>query len=202
MPAIKSIALGLGLTAALVGTALAQNPAPTPAPAAAPAAAIPGDTANPPPASTLPDVAKQVGIFVYPGKGQSPDRQRLDENQCYAWAQNQSSVDPNAPGANRDSAAAVAGAAADQATTGAGVAGAARGAAGGAVVGAIVGDAGTGAAIGAVSGAAAGRRAKRAATRNAEAQGAAHADAVNAQNKETFKKAMTVCLEGRGYSVK
>ena len=187
-------AIGLivaGLTAQILA---AQTPAPAPAAAAESTAA--------PAASTLPDVAKQVGLFVYPGKQQTPDQQRLDENQCYAWAQDQSTIDPSAAPADRDSAAAASAAKTADATQGAAVAGAARGAAGGAIIGGIAGDAGTGAAIGAVSGAVAGRRAKKAAAAQAAQQGAAQADAMNAQDAATFKKAMAVCLEGRGYSVK
>jgi hypothetical protein len=200
MPHLHTLALGL-LAGLVASPLLAQNTdsaAAAPTATAAPAAA----GAAPPAASTLPDVAKQFGLFVYPAKQQTPDQQRLDENQCYAWAQQQSSIDPNAAPVNRDSAAAASADQTAQATQGAAVGGAARGAAGGAVVGAIAGDAGKGAAIGAVAGAAGGRRAKRQAEANAANKGAAQADAMNAAQKETFKKAMSVCLEGRGYTVK
>jgi hypothetical protein len=195
MRIVKLIALSVGLAGGLAGTARAQTPAPAPASPAP-------DAAAPPAAATLPDVAKQVGIFVYPAKQQTPDQQRLDENQCYAWAQQQSTIDPSAAPVDRDSAAAASAGKTADATQGAAVGGAARGAAGGAAIGAIAGDAGKGAAIGAVSGAVAGRRAKKGAEAQAAQKGAAQADAMNAQQKETFKKAMIVCLEGRGYTVK
>ena len=95
--------------------------------------------------------AADLGLFVYPAKEQTKEQQTKDEQECYAWANEQSKVDPSAPKANSDSAAKAAQAKTDSATQGAAVGGAARGAAGGAVVGAIAGDAGTGAAIGAVA---------------------------------------------------
>jgi uncharacterized protein YcfJ len=85
-------------------------------------------------------------------------------------------------------------------TQGAAVRGAARGALAGVAIGAIAGDAGTGAAIGAAAGAIGGRRHRRHAEAHAAQQGAAQAEAQNQQAVETFKKAVAVCLEGRGYT--
>jgi len=187
------ITLGIGLIGGVAAAAQAQTPA------AAPATP---DSTQPPAAASLPDVVKQLGLFVYPAKQQTPDQQRLDENQCYAWSQQQSSIDPSAAPVNRDSAAAASAGKTADATQGAAVAGAARGAAGGAAIGAIAGDAGKGAAIGAVTGAVAGRRAKKGAEAQAAQKGAAQADAQNAAKAETFKKGVVACLEGRGYTVK
>jgi hypothetical protein len=146
--------------------------------------------------------ASDLGLFVYPAKEQTKEQQAKDEQECYAWANEQSTIDPTAPTANSDSAAQAAQAKTDSATAGAAVGGAARGAAGGAVIGAIAGDAGEGAAIGAVTGAVAGRRARKKASQQAGAQAKQQTEAASAQKTETFKKAMSACLEGRGYTVK
>jgi hypothetical protein len=146
--------------------------------------------------------ASDLGLFVYPAKEQTKEQQAKDEQECYAWANDQSAIDPSAPKANSDSAAKVAQAKTDSATAGAAVGGAARGAAGGAVIGAIAGDAGEGAAIGAVAGAVGGRRARKQASRQAGEQAKQQTEAASAQKTETFKKAMSACLEGRGYTVK
>ncbi|HTR21610.1 MAG TPA: hypothetical protein VMH88_12215 [Gemmatimonadales bacterium] len=154
--------------------------------------------APPPPPPTL----AQIGMIIYPGKGQTKDQQALDEQECTKWAEDQTGLKLNAGKVNVDSAAQASQQKMAEATTGAAVGGAARGAAGGAIVGAIAGDAGTGAAIGAVAGAAGGRRAKKQAEAQAAQKGAQQAEAQNKQAIDTFKKAAGACLEGRGYSVK
>ena len=168
-----------------------QDPAPQ-APATQEAQAAP---AAPKPAT--------LGLFVYPGAGQDATQQGTDENECYAWALQQTGVDPTAPPKPVEPA---------EAPKGGAVKGAARGAARGAAVGAIsderhVGDegsldAGEGAAAGAVAGAARGRRAQKKAGKQAEAQAQQATKAQDTQAKDTFKKAWGACLEGRGYSVK
>ncbi|MCU0381493.1 MAG: hypothetical protein MUE58_09930, partial [Chitinophagaceae bacterium] len=55
---------------------------------------------TPPPA--LPDTAKMtynqvskgLGLYVYPSKGQSQQKQKEDEFECYKWAVSQSGIDP------------------------------------------------------------------------------------------------------------
>ena len=113
------------------------------------ASALPAQQPAQPPVTKSP--AASLGISVYPAKGQTPERQANDEQECYAWAQQQTGVDPTAK-ANTDSAAASK-AKMDSATTGAAVGGAARGAVAGVAIGAVAGDAGTGAAVGATAGA-------------------------------------------------
>jgi hypothetical protein len=164
-------------------TVLAQAP-----PAAPPAAA-------PKPAT--------LGLAVYPGGGQDAAQQGKDEGECYAWAQQQTGIDPTAPPAP---------VAAAEAPKGGAVKGAARGAAKGAAVGAVsderhVGDegsldAGEGAAAGAAVGAAKGRRAQKQAGKQAQAQATQATQTQDAAKKDTFKKSWGACLEGRGYSVK
>jgi hypothetical protein len=167
-----------------------QDPAPqaTPAPQAPTGAQA---VSAPQPASPKPAT---LGLFVYPGASQDAAKQGQDENECYAWARQQTGIDPTAPPTQ---------AAAPDAPKGGAVKGAARGAAAGAVVGEIADDdAGEGAAIGAAAGAAKGRRAQKKAAKQAEAQAKQAAQAQDAQKKDTFKKAWGACLEGRGYSVK
>lgn len=186
-------AIGLFL---IVPALAAQEPTPPPAP--------PADGSCPPgyTCATLPSRAQQMGLYVFPSAGQTKGVQLSEEQQCYDWAQQQSGIDPTKVTANTDSAAKAAGQAASSATQGAAVGGAARGAAAGALIGAAAGDAGTGAAIGAASGAVAGRRARKRASAQAEQAGANQAVAVANDKIVQFKKAMTACLEGKGYTVK
>ena len=83
------------------------------------------------------------------------------------------------------------------ATQGSAVRGAARGAAGGALIGGIAGDAGKGAAIGAATGAVVNRSRARRAQDQAESSAAATGAQI-----DNFKKAFSVCLEGKKYLVK
>jgi hypothetical protein len=182
----------------------APSPAVQPAPAAADQAAPPAaDQAAPPAAQpSAPAPSASLGLYVFPAKSQTPAQQNQDEQACYAWAKDQSGIDPAAVKANPDSAKKAAGAQADSATAGAGIKGAARGAAGGAVVGGIAGDAGTGAGVGAVVGVAKGRKAKKQAKKQAEQQAVEQANAQAAGTTETFKKAFSACIEGKGYTIK
>jgi hypothetical protein len=144
-----------------------------------------------------------LGLFVYPGTGQDATQQGKDEGECYAWAQQQTGIDPTAPPKPAEKV---------EAPKGGAVKGAARGAARGAAVGAAGDDeyrrdegnldAGEGAAAGAAAGAVRGRRAQKKAAKQAEAKAQQAAQAQDAGAKDTFKKAWGACLEGRGYSVK
>jgi hypothetical protein len=152
-----------------------------------PPAAAQAPTPNLSPAST-------VGLYVYPQKKQAPEQQAKDENECYASAKQQSGVDPTAAPAAAEKPATQA--------KGATAKGAAGGAAGGAAIGAIAGDAGKGAAIGATAGAVRGHRAKKKANKEAEQQSQQAAQSQHSQQLDSFKRAMSACLDARGYSVK
>lgn len=131
--------------------------------------------------------------YVYPAKGQSPDKQKSDEAACYSWAVKQSGFDPAKPPPQQ--AAATPPTTASGTTPGAGVRGAARGA----VVGEVLGDdAGTGAAAGAAAARGQSRR-QNAATAQ---QGQQQQQAAAQQQQAAFSKARAACLEGRGYTVK
>jgi len=158
------------------------------------------------PPQTTPAAApkpQSVGLYVYPGSGQDAAKQDQDQNECYAWARQQTGIDPTA---------APSPVAAKEAPKGGAVKGAARGAARGAAIGAVGDDdrtrdegtldAGEGAAAGAAVGAAKGRRAQKKAQKQADAQAQQATQAQATQTKDTFKKAWGACLEGRGYSVK
>src|SRR5262249_59190206 len=77
--------------------------------------------------------------FVYPQKGQTPQRQAQDQAECQAWATQQTGINPSMPAAPPPPA---------QAPQGGLVRGGAPGAAVGAVVATIARDAGNDAALG------------------------------------------------------
>ncbi len=142
-----------------------------------------------------------IGMFIYPAKGQSAQQQQQDEAECTQWAENQTGMVLQPGSVDTQAAADAAQQQAADATQGAAVGGAARGAVAGVAIGAIAGDAGTGAAIGATAGAIRGRRAKKSVEAEAAYAGAAQATIQSEEAIETFKKAAGVCLEGRGYTV-
>jgi hypothetical protein len=137
-------------------------------------------------------LSSSLGLAPYPSKGQSAQQQSKDEGECFAWAKQQTGIDP----------AAVASAPTQQPGPAAGggerVRGAARGAVGGAAIGAIAGDTGKGAAAGAVVGTMAGGRQAR---QNKAAQ-QQQAEQAKAGTLQQFNKAFSACMEGRGYLVK
>jgi len=142
-------------------------------------------------------------VFFYPTAGQTPERQDRDRYECYLWAVKQTGFDPSQPlvAANvrvevlpmpepgHDTAVG--------ALTG-GILGAAisrpRDTVAGAVIGAI-----TGAAIGSASDASRSTRAERVQDRydQLDAQRLRRLDHL----AQEYRRAMAVCLEGRGYKV-
>jgi hypothetical protein len=186
---VRSIPKTILTAVSLLGaTALAQAPAPAPAPA--PAAA----PANPAPAPTQDAAASLLKVYVFPANSQTPDQQAKDSNDCYAWAKQQTGVDPTNPTvpAKADTS---------QAGKGSAVRGAAKGAAAGAAIGAITGDAGKGAAVGATAGGMAGVGGKKAAKQQAEQQAKQQQQAAVNQQMDAFKKAYTACMTGKKYTV-
>ena len=135
-------------------------------------------------------------LIVYPSQGQTPDQQARDQGECHAWSVQQTGYDP-AKSPPPPSASA-------PAPQGGVLRGAARGAVVGVTVGAIAGDAGKGAAAGAAGGALIGglRRAdQRRAHEQQQAQAQAqHQQQVATQN-QTYNRALSACLQGRGYTV-
>ena len=143
---------------------------------------------------TYNQISSGLKLYVYPAKGQSKQQQKKDEYECYMWAIEQSGIDPlNLPKVT---------APVQSGPTGGAVVGAAKGAAAGAAIGAIAGDAGKGAAIGATAGAMKGRRQGQQAQAQANQQAQAQATATEQEMKNSFNKAFSVCIEGKGYTIK
>jgi hypothetical protein len=177
--ALGACALGLA--------ALAQAPAPAPAAPAAPA--------NPAPGPTQDAAASLLKVYVFPANNQTPDQQAKDSNDCYAWAKQQTGVDPTNPTvpAKQDTS---------QAGKGGAVKGAAKGAVAGTAIGAVAGDTGKGAAVGATAGAIGGVAGKKQAKQQAAQQAQQQQQAAVNQQIDSFKKAYTACMEGKKYTVK
>jgi len=147
------------------------------------------------PASMTASLNKNLGVYVFPGKDQKPDQQAKDEQACYSWAVQQSGVDPlNMTATKPDSVA--------KGPDGSAVKGAAKGAVAGVAIGAIAGDAGKGAAIGAAAGGMGGVAGKKKKDAQKQQQAQQQAAATDKAKIDSFKKAYSACLEGKGYSVK
>jgi len=130
-------------------------------------------------------------LVIYPAQGQSTEQQQKDEGECFTWAKNQTGIDPLAQD--------VAAAPSTQQSGGGAVGGAAKGA----IVGGIIDGsdgAKTGAAVGLVGGGMRQNRKNRAAAQQNQ-QNQQQAQTANSENKATFNKAYSVCLQGRGYTV-
>ncbi len=148
-----------------------------------------------PAAAPATSMAKSMGMYVFPAKNQDKATQEKDDTDCYKWAVEQSGIDPiNPPKVEAEKV--------ETAPDGTAVRGAARGAAAGLAIGAIAGDGGKGAAIGAVAGGLAGRRAKVVGDAQQQQQNNEAATKQEQAMIDSFKKAFTVCLEGKGYTVK
>ncbi len=144
-------------------------------------------------------------LTVHPARGQSAREMRRDRFECHEWAVRQSGFDPatmsvrmptSVPRVEADPPAGY---------------GTAAGAVTGAVIGAAVSSprhTGRGAAIGAVVGAVAGaasdaaREARAGRIEDAYAARAARRDAEYAEDENRYRRALSACLEGRGYTVR
>ena len=143
--------------------------------------------------------AQNSGMFIYPAKGQSQEKQDKDRYECHTWAVKQTGFDPSNPQSATSNAP---GPQANQPSQPHVLKGATRGAALGAVGGAITGNAGKGAAAGAAMGGLAGgfkRRDERLGQAN---QQQASAQSAQQSQRNAYQRAMAACLEGRGYTVK
>lgn len=139
-------------------------------------------------------ISRNLGLFIFPAKGQSEQFQKEDEFDCYRWAVQNSGVDPkNPPKVDMPPP--------QTGPTGGAVRGAARGAAAGAAIGAVAGDAGRGAAIGATAGALGGRSAGRQAQQQANTQAQRQAQAKEEEIRNTFVRAFSACMQGKGYTI-
>jgi hypothetical protein len=149
-----------------------------------------------------------TNVYFYPAQGRAPsaEQQDRDKYECNTWAVQKTGFDPSLPDVPPHQRVRVV---ASGPPPGAGVA---TGAVTGALVGAAVSNpwhAGPGALIGAIAGAAIGGAAdaQRADQQDRiEAQANANANGARAaalERKATdYRRAMSACLEGRGYSVR
>jgi hypothetical protein len=179
----RRVAVTATLTATLVlGACASAPPAPPPKPQ------------TPPP---------PIEVFFYPTRGQSAAQQDRDRYECYLWASKQSGFDPSSPQLAPHQRIEVKASPPPGTST-------AMGAATGALLGAVVspGHPAEGAAVGAVTGAVIGAGAD-AARQEQAAQVQGKIDQREAQRQErleqqaaSYRRAMTACLEGRGYTVK
>jgi hypothetical protein len=140
-------------------------------------------------------------LIVFPAKGQSQKQLERDKFECYSWAKGQTGFDPmETPIATTPPPPQ------NQGSTGKS---AVRGAAGGALVGlaagSFSGNAGRGAAIGAASGGTLGAmrsRSQRRQSEQAQQQWADQQAGQYMQKRDTYNRANSACLEGKGYTVK
>ncbi len=158
---------------------------------------------QPPPSMEPGPVAPpDTTVYFYPSQGQTAGQQDRDKYECHNWAVAQSGFDPSAPRTPPHLRVQ----AVEGPPPGSGVA---VGAATGAVLGAAVSnpwETGQGALLGAIAGAVVGGIAENAAAQEARERSAVSArDAQAARLEEqarNYRRAMSACLDGRGYNVR
>jgi len=139
-------------------------------------------------------LSQSLGVFVYPGQGQTPEQQQTDENECYGWAGETTGIDPFQPG--QSGAAEVGG------IGGSGAKGAVKGAVGGAAISGMTGgDTSDAMLVGTAVGAVRGRRKAKKAKEAEKQQAEAAAKAADQERVDTFNRAFSACMEGRDYTV-
>jgi hypothetical protein len=139
-------------------------------------------------------VRAQQDLYIYPGKGQDQAQQDRDRYECHTWAVQQTGFDPSRSQASSQPVQS------RQSSPPPVLQGAARGAALGAVGGAITGNAGKGAAAGAAMGGIVGGFRRRD-ERLRQADVSADAAAASNPGRPAYMRAMSACLQGRGYTV-
>jgi hypothetical protein len=144
----------------------------------------------------------ETRVFVYPLQGQSATLQDRDRYECHNWAVQQSGFDPSAPDVPPHLHVVVSSGPAP----GTGIA---TGAVAGAVIGAAVSrpwEAGQGALLGAIAGAAVGGIAESVAAQQGREQAETNAEYARAaaleEQARNYVRALSACLEGRGYQVR
>ena len=137
-------------------------------------------------------------LIVYPAKGQSQDQMEKEKFECYTWAKQQTGFDPmQVPTASTPPPQ-------EQAGQGGALKGAAVGAGAGALVkrkGSRSKGAVTGAVVGGVLG---GARQGRQNSQDQQARQQWEQQQANeyAQKRNTYNRAYSGCMEGKGYTVK
>lgn len=149
--------------------------------------------------------------MIYPAKGQSARQQDRDKYECHDWARAQTGYDPTqasppAPTNAINTASAPSRSNQTQEQLG----GMVKGAMSGAAIGELTNhDAGRGAAVGALGGAVLQRVKQQQAAQQqqqqrqaAQQQDAQRQAAARNEQRATYERALSACMEGRGYTVK
>ena len=165
-------------------------------------ATLGGQASSPPSApQSAPQYPPAWNPIIYPMRGQTPQQEEADKYQCYNWGKETSGFDPMAP----PPAAPSPGPNVAQDTAKGAAIGGAGGALGGLAIGSLFGAAGKGAAIGAVAGGLIGGIMRR---EQVDKEAAAQQQRTNQQvadyqqKRNTYNRAYTACMEGRGYTVR
>jgi len=158
-------------------------------------------TPPPPPPRVAPPPPPVTEVYAYPLHGQPPAQQDRDHYECSIWATQQTGFDPSAPGVPPHERVRVVSAGPPPGT------GAAVGAMTGAVIGAAVSNpwqAGAGALAGAVVGGTIGAVAQASTPPRTETVVVPdrQAMAVQEQKASNYRRAISACLDARGYSVR
>jgi hypothetical protein len=171
------------------------------------AAVLAGCVEQPPPRRVYQSSAPpppRTDVYAYPQQGQTPEQTDRDRYDCHEWAVKQSNFDPSAPGTPPHDRVVVAAGPPPGTNT-------AIGAVAGAILGAVIAgprNSGFGAVAGGITGAAIGSTgdAANAQAQNQQVQAARYQDARQAaamdQKASDYRRAVSACLEGRGYTVK
>jgi len=182
------LAVGVALLAACATT---PPPEQRPAPPPPPPAGMVYQPQPPPPVN--------ADVYAYPLRGQPPQQQDRDHYECSIWATQQTGFDPSAPGVPPQHQVHVV----SGPPPGSGTA---AGALTGAVLGAVIGGpfhgpgpALAGAVVGGAIGTAAEQSARQSQTVTVTDQRAA---AQIQQRASNYRRALSACLDARGYSVK
>lgn len=183
-PALRGI-LGIAALSALAMGLAGCETAPPPQP-------------PPPPAYAGPPV--NTTVYAYPQQGQSPQQQSKDRYECSLWAVQQTGFDPSAPNVPPEYRVVASGPPPGTGT--------AIGAIAGAVIGAAISprwDRGAGAVFGGLTGAMIGSASDAQRAQQNEMQMTAQEQqqaAAMAHKASDYRRALSACLGGRGYSVK
>lgn len=153
---------------------------------------------------TVPVQVPTTTVYFYPTKDQTEEQQDRDRYECYLWAVKQSGFDPGQAQLAPHQRIEVTPAAPPGADT-------AAGAFSGAIIGSMMAprrDAGFGLVFGAITGAILGSASDQA-RQDQAARAQQYYDAKDAKNyarlekqARDYRRAMTACLEGRGYTVR
>lgn len=159
---------------------------------------VPPPQPPPPPAYAGPPV--NTTVYAYPQQGQSPAQQSKDRYECSLWAVKQTGFDPSAPNVPPEYRVVASGPPPGTGT--------AIGAIAGAVIGAAISprwDRGAGAVFGGLTGAMIGSASDAQHAQQNQMEMTAQEQqqaAAMAHKASDYRRALSACLGGRGYSVK